>query len=280
MKRIGAILCLSLLLALMTTSFSFATGAGLEITDTYPRDGGKGMQLVNTGVKLYFNQPMKSSNAIKEDEDCFKFTDEKGNVQPIKVVYIKKDPNQVLVLINKQLAQKATYKLTISKDLVAKSGDTLGKEQTISFTTRDTSVDTKVNMGMMAVMMVGMVWFTSRSAKSHVKKELIAEGKEDIVNPYKVAKETGKSVEEIVAKDLKEKEKHKKKRDKLHVKQEESSAESQATDNGNMRVKAPRKISEGGSTYVTGRKAKAEVEARKRAAAGTTNPKHNGKKRK
>lgn len=280
MKRIGAILCLSLLLALMTTSFSFATGTGLEITDTYPRDGGKGMQLVNTGVKLYFNEPMKSSNAIKADEDCFKFTDEKGNVQPIKVVYIKKDPNQVLVLINKQLAQKATYKLTISKDLMAKSGDTLGKEQTISFTTRDTSVDTKVNMGMMAVMMIGMVVFTSRSAKSHEKKEHIVEGKEDIVNPYKVAKETGKSVEEIVAKDQKEKEKHQRKRDKMLAKHEDMKAETQEVDNGNMRVKAPRKISEGGSIYVTGRKAKAEAEAKKRAAAGTTNPKNKGKKRK
>ena len=71
---------------------------------------------------------------------------------------------------HKQLAQKATYKLTISKDLMAKSGDTLGKEQTISFTTRDTSVDTKVNMGMMAVMMIGMVVFTSRSAKAMRKK--------------------------------------------------------------------------------------------------------------
>lgn len=278
MKRIGAILCLSLLLVLMTTSFSFATG--LDLTDTYPRDGGKGMQLVNTGVKLYFNQPMKSSNAIKADEDCFKFTDEKGNVQPIKVVYIKKDPNQILVIINKQLAQKTTYKLTVSKDLMAKSGDTLGQERTISFTTRDTSVDTKVNMGMMAVMMIGMVVFTSRSAKSHEKKEHIAEGKEDIVNPYKVSKETGKSVEEIVAKDQKEKEKHQKKRDKMLVKHEDMKVEQQEVDNGNMRVKAPRKISEGGSTYVSGRKARAEAEAKKRAAAGTTNPKSKGKKRK
>lgn len=278
MKRIGAILCLSLLLVLMTTSFSFATG--LELTDTYPRDGGKGMQLVNTGVKLYFNEPMKSAKAIKADEDCFKFTDQDGKVQKIKVVYSNKEPNQILVLINQTLEQKTTYKLTISKDLMSQSGNTLGKEQTISFTTRDTSMDTKVNMGMMAVMMIGMVWFTSRSAKSHVKKELLAEGKEDIVNPYKVAKETGKSVEEIVAKDQKEKEKHKKKREKMLAKHEEDRAEAQAPDNGNMRVKAPRKISEGGSTYVTGRKAKAEAEARKRAAAGTTNPKHKAKKRK
>ncbi|MBN7774125.1 Ig-like domain-containing protein [Clostridium aminobutyricum] len=278
MKRIGAILCLSLLIVLMTTSFSFA--ASLEVTDSYPRDGGKGMQLVNTGVKLYFNQPMKSSKAIQADQDCFKFTDEDGNVQPIRVVYSDKDPKQVLVIINKSLEQETTYKLTISKDLMSKSGDTLGEEETISFTTRDTSVDTKVNMGMMAVMMVGMVWFTSRSAKSHVKKELIAEGKEEVVNPYKVAKETGKSIEEIVAKDQKAKEKHKKKREKMIVQQVDKQEDQASTDNNNKRVKAPKRISEGGSTYLTGRKAKAEEEAKKRAAAGTTHPKSKSKKRK
>ena len=52
---------------------------------------------------------------------------------------------------------------------------------------------------------------------------------------------------------------------------------------GRKRVSRPRPISEGGSTYVTGRKALAEQKAKEEAAkraAGTTNPKHKSKKKK
>ena len=54
---------------------------------------------------------------------------------------------------------------------------------------------------MMGVMIVGMVFFTSRSAKKEAEKQRQESKKSETVNPYKEAKKTGKSVEEIVRKD-------------------------------------------------------------------------------
>ena len=89
------------------------------------------------------------------------------------------------------------------------------------------------------------------------------------VNPYKVAKKTGKSVEDIVAKDQKKKEKSasalaRKERHKRENKVEISS--------NNMRVSAPRPISEAGSTY---KRPKVDTQGKK-----NTNPKNQSGKQK
>jgi hypothetical protein len=50
-----------------------------------------------------------------------------------------------------------------------------------------------------------MIFFSMRSAKKAMEKENDQKQKKDTVNPYKEAKRTGKSVEEIVEKDKKKK---------------------------------------------------------------------------
>jgi homospermidine synthase len=137
-------------------------------------------------------------------------------------------------------------------------------------------------MGLMGVMMVGMIVFTSLSAKRQLKKQEEEEvASSDVkVNPYKVAKVTGKAVEDVVAKTEKEKEKARaqaqKKKGKIQS-QEKTTVESD-TEQGKdtQRVTGPRPVSATGSTYITGRKEKAEKErelAAAKAAAGTTRPK-------
>jgi hypothetical protein len=115
-----------------------------------------------------------------------------------------------------------------------------------------------VSMVMMGVMVVGMVYFTSRTAKKEAEKAKVE--KEEAVNPYKLAKETGKSVEEIVALEQKKKEKKAQKDAKKQRQKEENKVE---ISKDNKRVSKRRPISEGGSEYKTGR---AAIAARKAAA--------------
>ena len=63
-----------------------------------------------------------------------------------------------------------------------------------------------ISLGMMVVMFGGMIVVTSKAAKKNIEEE---RKKQDKVNPYKEAKKTGKSVEEIVEKDQKRKAKEK-----------------------------------------------------------------------
>ena len=280
MKKAGIILSLTLLMVLMSFSMCFASG--LELLDSYPQDGSNDARPENFLVKLYFNEDV-SAKAVQEDnQDAFKFTDAKGKELKTRILYNDKRQDEIWVLVEKTLTQDAEYTLSISGDLKIENGDTLGKDKTIKLKTRSTSTDNNVNMAMMGVMMVGMIFFTSISAKRTAKKqeeELKAEDKVK-VNPYKVARETGKAVEDIVAKTEKEKEKakaHAAKKNKNRVADTNNKNEEEADlSNGNRRVAAPKRISEAGSTYSTGRKAKAEKEreaAAARAAAGTTRPK-------
>ncbi|QIB68123.1 hypothetical protein Ami103574_01820 [Aminipila butyrica] len=282
MKRsIGAIAALVLLMVMMTTSFGFA--GTLKLEDSYPRDGDKGMQVENSGVKLYFNQKMIAKNNIEENLESFKLTDAKGKALPIRVLYSPKEEGLVLVLVDNQtLLSDSTYKLSISKDVMAASGDTLAKNQSITFNTVDTSSAMKANMAMMGIMVVGVVFMSSRAAKKQMEKDKEEAGVEEKVNPYKVAKETGKSVEEVVALDQKDKEKQRRKQAKKLAKEAEewTDEDEDAVLNDNKRVKGPRPIAAGGSAYLTGRKAAAEERARKQAQAGTTRPKNKGKKKK
>lgn len=279
-RRLGAIIALTLLMVMMTTSLCFA--GTLKLEDSYPRDGGKGMQVENSGVKLYFNQNMINKNNEAENLKCVKLTDAKGKKLPIRVLYSPKEKGLVLVLVDKQtLVSDSSYKLSVSGDIMAASGDTLGEDIHIKFNTVDTSSSMKANMVMMGIMMVAVIWVSSKAAKKKEEKDKEEALVDEKVNPYRIAKETGKSVEEIVAKDQKEKEKQRKKLEKKLAQQAKNDYydDDDVVDNGNKKVKGPRPISSGGSTYITGRKAAAEEEARRKAQAGTTRPKNKGKKK-
>lgn len=282
MKRAGVIISLTIIMILMSFSFCFASG--LELLDSYPKDGSNDARPENFLVKLYFNEVMSSDKVQQENKNMFKFTDAKGKELPTKVLYDAKKPKEIWVLVEQTLVSNASYKLHVSGDLTDADGSTLGKDITLDLKTRNTATDNNVNMALMGVMMVGMIFYTSISAKRQVKKHEEEEAlKTDAkVNPYKVAKETGKSVEDVVAKTNKEREKAKAKAQKkgnYNVQRPGTAkdSEDEDTDNDTKRVTGPRPIAAAGSTYKTGRKAKAEKEREKaaaRAAAGTTRPKN------
>ena len=170
--------------------------------------------------------------------------------------------------------------MTIDPGFKAVSGDTLTEQDKVSFTTLNQSRAMTINMVMMAVMMAGMIFFSSRSMKKQMEKEKAAKGKHDTVNPYKEAKRTGKSVEEIVEKDKKVKEKEAaaaaKKAAKNEKEKQESGAEKKASDPNRKRVAGPRPISAGGGKYKAPEKKTPEKSQNK----GTTRPKNQTGKQK
>lgn len=279
MKRAGIILSLTILMIL--SSFSFCFAQGLELLDSYPKDGSSNSRPESFCVKLYFNEVMSSKTLQKENQNAFRFTDAKGNELPLRILYESKRPKEIWVLVDKTLESNSSYKLHISGSLTDANGSTLGKDVTIKLNTRNLKTDNTVNMVLMGVMMVGMIFFTSLSTKHQLKKqeeEAAAKG-EAKVNPYKVAKETGKSVEDIVAKTEKNKAKAKAQAEKRNKGQTQgkTAAGKAEPDWDTKRVAGPRPIAAAGSTYKTGRKALAEKEKAKeaaKAAAGTTRPKN------
>lgn len=268
MKRIGAIVCLAALIVTMTASVCFGAQS-LELVDNYPRNEQTNTTKDNMCVKLWFNNDMDSEKLEKVNKDCFTITDPKGKKIPIKVFYNNpKDKKQIMVLADtnkintaEDIKDNTEYTLTISGKLQDKAGNTLGEDQKISFTTLNQGQSTKVYMIMMVIMMGGMFFFTSRQMKKQTAKQQ-EEGKvrEEPFNPYKEAKKTGKSVDEVIA--IHEKEMAKKaakEAKKISRQKDVDDDDYEEDDNGNYKVKGPKPVSAGGSSYITGRKAIAEA---------------------
>jgi hypothetical protein len=260
MKKIGAIISLALLLVIFSTSFAFAAPFAVEATS--PKDGETGMAIDNMGVKVEFTQAVYSEKYEAENIKQCKLVDAKGKVVPIRVVFNPKETNVVLILADTEngavIEGSTMYTLTISPEFAAADGTLLGKEEKVKFETLNPSTSVTSSMIMMGLMVVGMVYFTSRTAKKEAEKAKIK--KDEAINPYKVAKETGKSVEEIVAMEQKKKEKKSQKEAK---KQRHAAENKVEIVSNNMRVSKARPISAGGGKYKTGR---AAIAAKKAAA--------------
>lgn len=258
MKRIGAIISLVVLLVLLSTSFAFA--ATFAVTETSPSDGQTGMAIDNMGVKVEFNQPVYSKKYNKSNTALCKLTDAKGKAIPLRVVFNPKEPSVILVLADTTkkvtITGNTKYTMTIAPEFSAADGSQLGKQEKVEFTTLNPSTSMTASMVMMGAMVVGMVFFTTRTAKKEAEKS--KDKKDEPVNPYKVAKETGKSVAEIVAQEQKKKEKRAEKEAKHKRHAAENKVEIASK---NMRVSKPRPVSAGGSQYKTGRAALAAKKA-------------------
>ena len=214
MKRGTLIAVLAAVMVMMSAATSFAAG-GLELVASYPEDGQKNTSIENLGVKLTFNNPINSDEAKKADVSKFSIVDEDGEKVPIDVLFSEKDDGLVLVLadIDKGFVAKnnAEYTLTIDAGLVDNAGNTMDTAKTIKFKTYNQRVNNMVNMGMMFVMFGGIMVLTMRQNTKKEEEEVKDEPKE-VFNPYREAKRTGKSVEEIQAEQARKEAKLAKKR--------------------------------------------------------------------
>lgn len=295
MKRIGALVCLVMMMVAVLAPASFATEeansqkTGFAIESSIPHDKDKGVSVENLSVKIYFTQDVMPANEQIEKKNAkqFKLTDADGKNIPIKVYYSDKEEGLLMVVsnIHSKDARKANsiiqgdmnYTLTIGKNLQAADGTKLGTEETIKFKTLDQQKSTTVYMILMAVMMVGMVVYSTKSAKKAAEKEAKESGKSQTVNPYKEAKRTGKSVEEIVAKDKQRKAKEAEAVAKRKAAEAELMAELEAKEtavSSNKRVSGPKPISATGSEY------KVKVVKTQPEKKASTNPKNQSGKKK
>ena len=227
MKRVSLIAILTSLMIVMMSAFAFAEDGDLKIVSSFPKDGQTNTSMENLGVKLTFNHPINSKAAKKADADKFKIVDEDGKEVPIQVLFSDKNDGLVLVVADQDkgftAANNAEYVLHIDGSLVDNDGNTLGKEQTITFKTYNQRVNNMVNMAMMMVMFGGIMVISMR--QNNQKKDDDDKKKEEAkeaFNPYREAKRTGKTVEEVMAEQAKKEEKEAKKKARKKKKTEES----------------------------------------------------------
>lgn len=272
MKKLGAIIMMVALLITFGTSFAFADSLAIE--ETYPKDDSKGASIENLGVKVRFNNEMSEKTVGKANEGKFQLYDKDGKKIPTRVLYNEDEKGVVLVLLdsNKENRLRAEsnsdYTLKISGDVVDDKGNALGKDEEINFRTLNQGTNSLISMGMMVVMIGGMLIISKRS----VKKASEEVKKEEKVNPYKEAKKTGKSVEEIVEKDQKKKAKAAAAAAKS---KHNAEYEDEADEVNKYRVKSRRPASAAGSKYVAAKK----EAAKKASAKGAKNASKKKKKK-
>lgn len=264
-RRIGAVLVLAILMVMTLTITSFGAKA-FTIIETTPKNGATGMAIENMGVKVNFSEDVytKDKEVQEANAALCQLTDPDGKEIPSKVVFSSKDPKVMLVLADTDSDSKQTiegkteYTLTIKEDFVSADGEELtlesdsesydvkGGDVSITFETLNPRTTTFISMGMMAVMIGAMLFFTMRETRKSAEDDKKKKTTYEPVNPYKEAKRTGKSVEEVVAAEQKKKEKFAEKEAK-RARQREENKQEIASDN--LRVPRPRPISEAGSTY-------------------------------
>ena len=126
------------------------------------------------------------------------------------------------------------------------------KDVVINFNTVNTKSAVRVNMVMMGIMMIGMVFMSSRASKIKETKQKDEHILEEKVNPYKIAKERGVPVETVIEELEKKKEKARIKLEKQQAKlakQQEYLQEEE--ENDNKKVAKARSAASVGSRYVT-----------------------------
>lgn len=246
MKRLGAVFSLAMIVVMLACPFAY--GAGLTVEHITPKDGESGKQPQNMAVKVRFNENVTSKEAQKENAKRFQVTDPDGKEQEYIATYdAEKYPNEIWLILQNDLVSDTEYKITIDKELVSSEGHELGKDYTSTFSTRNVKTDNNISMFMTLGMFGVMIFASTASAKKMAKQqqeEAIA-NKEEALNPYKVAKEKGISVEEAVAYIEKEKAKAERKRKKSAVTLDDDDDDDdyEEDDNGAYRVSAKRPIS-------------------------------------
>ena len=197
MKRTAAILSLLLILAMV---FCPAAYGAVEVTNVIPENGETGKQPQNMAVKVTFSELMddRETNA-----NHFSVKDPEGNSIPFQVVHSDKYPNELWVVLDETLQSNTEYTFTIDSSLQTAGGSLLGSEFTSTFKTRNTKTDSMISMLMMVGMMAIMFFASSKATKKQAEEQAAAgapvKKQTENLNPYKIAKEKGISLEEANA---------------------------------------------------------------------------------
>ena len=218
MKRKSLIAVLAAIMVMMCSSVCFA--GDLHIVSSYPQDGQKNTSIENLGVKVVFNTKINDKALQAQNDKAIKLVDEEGKTVPTEILYSNKAGQMILVVADTnnsdyKVLNNSEYTLTIGSTFQSNDGDSLGKDEVITFKTYNQKLNNFVNMGMMAVMFGGLFLVSAR-AQNKRDEEKAEEQPEEIFNPYKEAKRTGKTVDQVKAEHEAELAKKAKKRAKHH----------------------------------------------------------------
>ncbi len=207
MKRLAAIF--SVLIMVFFIGLDVASAQGFMVEKTSPKNGADGIPTENMGVKVFFNQEVYSDENAEANKKLCKIVDSDGKEIKTTTYFNEKDKKVVLVLVDssEELKETTKYKLIVDKAFTSSEGGQLEKDIEVEFETINSKTNTMISMGMMAIMIVGMIYASSRAMKKEKEQDKKQAAKQEKFNPYKVAKETGKSLEEVLAEEKKRKDK-------------------------------------------------------------------------
>ncbi|MCQ2567292.1 MAG: Ig-like domain-containing protein [Mogibacterium sp.] len=271
MKRRSLIAVLAAIMVMACTVCSWAAG-GLELTSSYPEDGQTNTSMENAGVKLQFNNAVNSKEAQAVNMKAIRILDPEGKNVPTQILFSDEEKGMVLAVVDMDkgytVLNNSEYKCVIDADFVDNDGNTLGKETTVTFKTYNQKLNNMVNMGMMLVMFGGIFFFSIKQKNNSQEEE--EEAVKQAVNPYREAKRTGKSVEQVKEELAKKEAREAKKRarKKTEEKQEKKIENCAELLNNVYHVHAPAPTNKEDRSIEAIRKArKAEKAAAKAAAA-------------
>ena len=268
MKKITAILAAIVMIIALSAAPVFA--AGLEITGVTPKDGTKGRQPANMAIKLKFSEDMTGSDITDaNNKNKITITDAEGNTFDFTIAHNAKYPNELWLVINDTLQPDSEYTVKVSAGIASTQGNTTTQEFVTTFKTRNTKTDSTISTVLLFAMMGFMFFMTTRDAKKSMESNdanyALAQAKK--LNPYKIAKQKGISVEEAQAYCDKERAKAQKAVDKQNSEKAKAEAAKQAElDAAQARIEAELEAARRATVFSVKRPASVK-------AAGGTNPK-------
>lgn len=225
MKRFAGIVLSAMLMAAVCAAP--VSAADFALTDSNPENGYEKVEVKNVMVKLFFNEDVSDENTQKANQDKITVKDSDGKKADFEILYDSKDPKKISLLAHNDLDPEEEYVVSIDGDLISDSGNSLGSDQKVTFSTK--KPDSGMGyMGLMFLMILVMVVMTLRDQRKTAQNEAESDPMAGInTNPYKLAKEKKISVEEAVKLINAEKEKAKKKAEKQQKKAEKEEQEQQ-----------------------------------------------------
>ena len=251
MKRLTAIIAAAvLLIAVMAVP---ASASGLQITGVTPKNGATGRQPSNMAVKLKFSEDMTGDESKDaSNKEKISISDAEGNVFDFTIAHSSKYPNELWLVINDTLASITEYTVNVQQGIISTSGSTTDSSFVTTFKTRNLKTDSTISMIMMLVMVGLMVFMTQRETRKQMASTdvniALAEAKK--LNPYKIAKQKGISLEEAQAYCEKERAKAQKAVDKANAERAKAEAARQAElDAASARIEAELAAAHKASVY-------------------------------
>lgn len=220
MKRSAVVALLAAIMVIAGSIMCFANVDELKLVSTYPENGQKNTSMENVGVKLRFNSAVDGEKVRKTNSAAIQLVDDEGKAVPKEVLFSDKNSGQVLVLADTsdyKVKNNSEYTVKIGAAFSDNDGNTLGTDEDITFKTYNQKMNNYINMGMMIVMFGGIMVVTLRQQKEKEEETNAPKVQETAFNPYKEAKKTGKTVQEVIEEEKKRQEKLAKKNKKKGI---------------------------------------------------------------